>query len=84
MAFEALYVKTYGKEKHAALIESYSLTISPIKSSDFHLLNTSSNSATFQGPDSTELTIVNTAKGWAIELENTKFQDLERLIIVAC
>ncbi|GGW64004.1 hypothetical protein [Alishewanella tabrizica] len=73
IVFEKLFIETYGKQKYAELIDTYSLTITPIKSSDYYLQATSENRATFQGPDNTVLSILNTGKGWVIDLENTSF-----------
>ncbi|MCL1045777.1 hypothetical protein L2737_10620 [Shewanella electrodiphila] len=72
-AFEELYVKTYGKKKYAELIDAYSLTISPLTSSDFQLQGTTATSATFLGADNTTLSIIKIQTGWVIDLENSTF-----------
>ncbi|WP_282166559.1 hypothetical protein [Shewanella japonica] len=72
-AFEELYVKTYGKKKYAELIDAYSLTISPLTSSDFQLQSTTATSATFLGADNTTLSIIKVQAGWVIDLANSTF-----------
>jgi hypothetical protein len=73
IAFEELYVEKYGKEKYAELIDAYSLTITPLKSSDFQLQNTTATSATFLGADNTTLSIIKVQTGWVIDLKNSTF-----------
>ncbi len=72
-AFEELFVKTYGKKKYAELIDAYSLTISPLTSSDFQLQSTTATSATFLGADNTTLSIIKIQTGWVIDLANSTF-----------
>ena len=76
LAFQKLYIKTYGKEKYAELIDTYSLTISLIKSSDYYLRNKNDYSATFQGPDNTVLSILKSPNGWVIDLDNSTFSGI--------
>ena len=72
-AFEELFVKTYGKKKYAELIDAYSLTISPLTSSDFQLQSATATSAIFLGADNTTLSIIKIQTGWVIDLANSTF-----------
>jgi hypothetical protein len=73
VAFEELYVKTYGKEKYAELIDVYSLTISPLTSSDFQLQSSTSSNAIFLSSDNTILSIKKIQTDWVIDLANSTF-----------